>query len=529
MTNIDGAKRSIKQFVNHQSKLLFPKVDPRVFLGILLFGFGVHSFRITQMLNSPDDIFVLLKGYGAGIEYGRWALEYLGNLVNWKWHLGSFNLSVFNGILSLVFLSLSVCIILELFDLQCSKTGVLFAAVFIVYPVCSATFLYMFTAAYYGLSCLLAVMAAYYIKTKNKLFGLFAIICIAVSMGLYQAYFPVTVTLCLLLVIDNFLKDDADIRTGIKTGVYDLIIMSLGLIVYFLILYNRLEHFGTELEAYKGINSMGEWSVQEVCRLIVKCYDIFLHLPAETYHSINTLQITQRCILVLYIFSIVMLAASIIRRRELNRIIIVPLAFLLPIAVNLIEVMTKNDGIYEVMIYPTVFIFFFPVLLFERNRIGRSVFRMLHKMSGAVVSLILVLTILCYSWHANWNYVALDYMNRETESYFTTLVTRIKSVKNYKDEYQVLFVGEGHFSDKHFENPYLAYPAFYFECNTPGLVNVFSWRNAMSAYTGFQCTTPSEEVCENIYLSDEFKEMCSYPDDGSIKIINEVIVVKISD
>lgn len=529
MTTIVGLAQNIKRFLIQNSKELIPRIDRKIFIGLLIFGYAIHSFRLTQMLNGADDIQVLMRGYGAGITSGRWALEYLGNLINWKWQVGSFNLSVFDGLLTIFFLCLSICIVLELFNLRHSKLAILFAAVFMVYPVCSATFLFMFTAAYYGLSCLLAVLAAYYIKTCNKLYGVFAIVCIAVSIGLYQAYFPMTVTLCLLLMIDYFLKENADIKTGIKRGIYYLAIMCLGVALYFVALFYCLNRFGTELASYKGIDSMGQWGGRQIYGLITKCYDIFLHLPVSTYHSINTLQITRMCILSLYIFSIILVIISIVNKKYLGRIIIIPLIFLLPIAVNLIEIMSKNNGVYELMIYPTVFIFFLPILLFERNRLVGGIARVLHRLSGLAVALVLVLSILCYSWHANWNYVALDYMNRETESYFTTLVTRIKSAENYKDEYPVLFVGEDHFVDLHFMNPYSIYPELYFECNPQGLIYSFSWKSALSAYTGFQCGTPSNEECEKIFLSEKFKAMNNYPDDGSIKVIDEVIVIKITD
>lgn len=40
-------------------------------------GFGVHSFRITQMLNAQDDIHGLFKGYGSGTNAERWGLDLL--------------------------------------------------------------------------------------------------------------------------------------------------------------------------------------------------------------------------------------------------------------------------------------------------------------------------------------------------------------------------------------------------------------------------------------------------------------------
>lgn len=122
--------------------------------------------------------------------------------------------------MTLFFLSLSAYFILSLFHLQQSRLGLLFAVIFVVYPTCSASLLYMFTAGYYGFSCFLAVLSVWCMKTGKKLYGCLAIICIAFSLGIYQAYFPVTVTLCLFLVLDYFLDLDSDMRVGLRKGFY---------------------------------------------------------------------------------------------------------------------------------------------------------------------------------------------------------------------------------------------------------------------------------------------------------------------
>lgn len=529
-----GAKLMQKSLASirkrYQSRDFFPHINWKVFIGLFLFGYIIHSFRITQMINASDDIYILMKGYGGGIISGRWALEYLGNLVNWKWQIGSFNLSVFDGTLTLLLLSLSACIILELFDLQHKKVGILFAAVFMVYPTCSATFLFMFTAVYYGLSCFLAVLAAYYIKTQNFLYGIIAVVCMAVSTGLYQAYYPVTVTLCLLLVADHFLEKNADFKAGMKKAIYYFLMLCLGLVMYLVILNNRLGHFGKELASYQGLDSMGQMELQEIPGLIVKCYSSFLRLPMEVYHSINMLEITRKCMMAVFVFCLIAGVIAVIRQRGLlNRCILVLAVILFPIAVNLIEIMCSEGTIYELMVYPTVFVFLLPILFWKRIGVSGEIQQLLHGTSGFVLTVILVLSVLGYSWHANWNYVALDYMNRETTSYYTTLVTRIKSAEGYRDEYSVLFAGAPAFQDEQFNNPYSAFPEFYFECNPRNLLNVYSWKEALTAYTGFYFTTPANEESEKIFASEEYQEMNRYPDDGSIKIINDVIVIKLID
>lgn len=525
-------KEKIKSWLRgYKDNILYPQMNGKLFVAILVLGYVIHSFRITQMLNGADDVSLLMKGYGGGTTFGRWALDFFGFRVNYKWIIGSFNLSGFDGIITLIFLSLSICIILELFHLQNSKLGLLFAVVFIAYPVCSTTFLYMFTAAYYGFSCFLAVLAAWCLKTEKVLYGCIAVLCMAFSVGLYQAYFPVTVTLCLFMVLDYFLDGNADVRTGIRKGVYYVLMMCLGLGLYFIILNNRLQNLGAELTTYQGMDSTGQIRLGELPGLLMKCYVTFLQFPTVLYHSINTLPIIRKGIAVLLVLSLILGIWAICRQKKwLNRIMTAILLLLVPVAVNLIEIMCSRSNIYELMIYSTVFIFLLPIILWKRIQVENGAGRLLLKIFGIGMAAVFVITALGYGWHANWNYVAVDYMNRETASYMTTLVTRIKSADGYRDEYPVLFVGERHFDDQHFKHPYSDYAELYFELyQEQSLINGFSWREAMLVYTGFIFTVPSEQKSNEIYASNEFQQMSCYPDDGSIAVIDEVIVIKITD
>lgn len=526
-------KEKLKNFFSgeYTRYIQFPEINWKFFLVVMAVGFVMHSFRITQMINGADDVSLLMKGYGGGTTFGRWGLDFLGFRVNYKWLIGSFNLSVFDGMLTLVFLSLSACIILNLFHLQQSRIGLLFAVIFVVYPTCSATLLYMFTAAYYGFGCFLAVLSVWCMKTGKKLYGCLAILCIAFSLGLYQAYFPITVTLCLFLVLDYFMDLDADLRVGLRKGFYYVFIMCLGLGLYFIILDNRLKNLGAELNTYQNISSMGQIQLDELPGLFMRCYSIFFGFPSEIYLSVNTLAVIRSCLLVLYVLCAILGICAVRRQRKwLSRIMAVLLMTLVPVAVNLIEIMCSKSHIHVLMVYSTVFVFLLPVLFWKKIKKEHGISGLLFKVSGIVIAISFIITALGYGWHANWNYVALDYMNRETESYMTTLVTRIKSAKGYKDEYPVMFVGERGFSDQQFINPYSNYPELYFiiyqEIN---LINAFSWRDAMTAYTGFTCTAPSEQQWMEICGTKEFQEMSCYPNDGSIAVIDEVIVVKIAE
>lgn len=528
---LEGILKHGGVFSRKTGQSVLPHIEWKLFWKIFVLGYVVHSFRLTQMLNVQDDIHGLFQTYGAGTSSGRWGLSLIGDFINQKLLMGSFNIPVFNGVIALICYALSACIILELFKLQNNRAGMLFAGIFVVFPACAATLLYMYAAAYYGFCCLLSVLGVYFLQKHGKAYKVLAVICITLSVGIYQAYFPMAVTLCLFLVLEYFLRQDADIKVGIKMGLCYLSALCISLASYFGILKLFLNLKGLTLTTYQGLDSMGQLELRQIPGLIRKCYSIFLHLPFNAYHSVNTLPVTRICILVLFLFCGVYGAILLCRQKNWTiRIFIVLLALAIPVAAHLMEIMDNKGFIHELMIYSIVLIFLFPIIFLEKIKdLDNGLCKWIYKISGTVFTVVLVLLISGYSWHDNWNYVSLNYANKEAESYLTTLVTRIKSLENYKDDYPVLFAGGNEFVDEHYINPYSAYPEFYFHGNPKNLINAYTRQSALNAYTGFTFDIPSEEECEKIYSTRQFQEMSSYPDDGSIAIINGVIVVKVAD
>ena len=62
-----------------------------------------------------------------------------------------------------------------------------------------------------------------------------------------------------------------------------------------------------------------------------------------------------------------------------------------------------------------------------------------------------------------------------------------------------------------------------YDDNVYGLLNSYIWTVYMNNWVGFNPPIIHESVVEG---NKEVKKMPSYPDDGSIQIINDMIVVK---
>ena len=97
--------------------------------GCLAGGILAHFYVLTNILQNHDSIAMAPKGYGTGITSGRWFLTVLGQFIGKLG--GNYNLPYFNGIIAICLLTITACLIVDIFQLP-DKYGFLFGAVFVL-------------------------------------------------------------------------------------------------------------------------------------------------------------------------------------------------------------------------------------------------------------------------------------------------------------------------------------------------------------------------------------------------------------
>lgn len=143
--NIDWRNLSPNFFFKHLiSKIT--NIDKLVLCSVFLVGFTAHGIMLTNKISFHDDVHVM---FGIGETYlsGRWFLGIISEF--WNRHFGLYSLPLINGIISLLFIALSVCILCRIFQLSDSISCFLLGSLMVTFPVVTSTFAYMFTASYY--------------------------------------------------------------------------------------------------------------------------------------------------------------------------------------------------------------------------------------------------------------------------------------------------------------------------------------------------------------------------------------------
>ena len=157
------------------------------------------------------------------------------------------------------------------------------------------------------------------------------------------------------------------------------------------------------------------------------------------------------------------------------------------------------------------------VLTLSRNR-GRvaAVFR-------KAVAVVLLVMVVGNIYFDNTCYLKAEMEQQQAISSMTVLVSRIKSVEGYKDTLPVCFVFTGKqdktmpAGDDFFDVDLVSFDKIIPHHNRRNL------RNILEHWCAFKPKYVNQKNFKNL---DEVKAMPDYPDDGSIRIIDDTVVIK---
>ena len=108
------------------------------------------------------------------------------------------------------------------------------------------------------------------------------------------------------------------------------------------------------------------------------------------------------------------------------------------------------------------------------------------------------------------------------------MITQIKSLEGYNDELPLALVGN-EINDATNNMGSLVGGTFGLGGKADSNISVYSRNQIITKYLGFAPRFCDYQELKALMENEEVEEMPSYPDDGSIKIVDGVIVVKIME
>ncbi len=489
----------------------------------LLTGFFVHLFGIVNILHNHDDVWNQPTGYGAGIASGRWMLSILGG-ISQKLGFG-YNLPTVNGVIFLVLVAVSAGIVISVLQIRNRASAGLMGALMAVFPSITSVMFFKFTTVYYGIAICLAVLAVWVLQ-KQKYGLLISAICIACSLGIYQGYVPITISLMVLVLLKQTLNREVNVRTLVLRGLYFCSSLIFGVLLYFFILKGLTAVYHIALTDYQGINSMGKMPLHSIPTLVFQAIRQFHMLPLQDYCSLANIGLLKVCYIVMMGLSVVTfgLALTKLVKQWLLIALSVLLFLLLPLAMNFIVVMCPEGEIHTLMVYAFALIPGIPLVLLECwGKDGVKV-RNPAAVCRWCASAVLAVMVFCYGYYANVHYTAMYYANRQVENYLSSMVTQVRMTPGYDTEKQWAFIGN--VSDPLLQSDWKQAMSYGGHCFTDDLLNQYSRISWINQYLGYQISEASRETLAELLKMEAVKEMPCWPNQGSIQVIGDVVVIK---
>lgn len=491
----------------------------------LICGVIAHSFALFNSIHNYDDILQQPTGYGAGITLGRWLLTLLGDFFTKILGLG-YNLPMVNGLLFLLLIALSAAFLVNLLKIGNGRSAVLIGCLMSTFPTVCAAMAFRYMAHFFGLSLFLSVLAPW-CAVRGKAGLPLSALCIACSMGIYQAYVPVSIGLFILLLVRDSLQEDAQLSSLVRKGFFYCGCLALGVALYFVGLKLCLAaNLQVTLDTYQSVNTMGQLSLSQIPTVIRKAWGNAVFFPLKNHYRLTPTKVL-RVIWLLVFFGIACLSLYVLFTR---RVKLLPGAFfflmaaLFPIGANFIEVMCPDSDVYTLMVYAMVLFACVPLLLLEFVPKERGTAkRVFSRALGCLLSIIVFYN----GYYINVNYSALYFSNRQVENFTAGLVQRIEKAEGYTPDKKWVFAGKVH--DTRLYDAWHEVP-FYGGINgsnANGLLGAsYSYWAWFQAYVGVETPFATEEETALIKTDSRYQKMPVWPSDGSVQVINDYIVVK---
>ncbi len=508
----------------------FKFIKPRFIQNFLVSfssGLLIHLYMITNKLPLADDVaFSLVKNNGCSLSSGRWFLDYYNLSAGW-------NIPLVRSFLSLLFGSIAIVLLIDLWGIKNKVITLLFAAAFWAFPFNASIFSQMYMVDAYFCGILLGILGCYlFIKYHNIFCFIFSSVCFACSTGIYQSLiqFSIMCYLCtFLLYALSQQKNFFDLFKRALTMCFSLV---CGILMYKVLLTEELTRKKVELTDYQGINSMGEFSFSSIFTGIKTAfYSYYQYFFSRDSYGFNTSLIIIINLITILLF-LLFFIFFLIRIKNISNVIFSIICLLIwPIAINFIYIMAPSAHIYTLQ--KTQYLFLYILLaslldlfiqsdIFQNNCKAYICYFAVFILVGNIFSGFLTINKIYYKLQLNF-YSAY--------AYYVELMSNLKNEDSFDYNKPIIFIGN---------------PEEHISMSDTGLIDEicgFGWSFSnqdliqrpaygqifCETYLGVKTSSLSPEELIELINSSEYKNAQCYPYDGFSFEYNNNLIIKLGE
>jgi len=484
------------------------------FVLTFIFTFFTHLFIFTNRIPNHDSLHSFYHNQ-AILWSGRFTLGPIASISSY------FDLPWVIGILSMLYLAFLVILIVALFNIKNNLAIFFISGLVSSFPVLGATFTYLYTADAYILGYVLALLAIY-CTVKQKHGFLYSWIIMLAAIGIYQAALSVFLVFSGVVLIKKLINTPTSLKEFIQISWKLLLtfVVSLGIYAVIFKLYQKYKG----IVDYQGLDQAGNIGLDVITKGIYNSYTFFVDFYFRGFISnfeVNLFEILNLILFVILAIALIkiMINSSI---HLVNRVIILILIILMPIFGFVMFFVSPTVEYHMLMKFSLVFIYIAVVLFYSEY---------LEKKKKVVFSWITIIALLL-SLGNNLVINNIAYLNAEIKyersaALLNRVLVKAEELDNYSDAKKIMVIGT---------------PKMWTKISSETVRNNIPWmtgamgehilisqsriRNMTEYYLGIYLREVNYEQAENIKKSQEFTEMQVWPANDSVKVIEDVLVIR---
>lgn len=443
-------------------------------LATFIIGLAAHMYCYTNMLTGADDAFLFsdTRTFADGASGTRWLLAIyfaLIKTIRMPWLL---------GVMTLLLYGVAAWLVCETLSVTSSAGIILVSGLMVTSPTMISSNFYLTSAHMYAGALLFACLAAYAYK-KWRHGWIAAFVFMLLSEGSYAAYISMTLCLFFLCSLKELLFDQEanDKRNLVRH--FGMLFLFGGSMVATTVICNLITANNT---AGRVQDAQAQVATDYVSNIVTSVQQVFTFFLPGTY---NTYFHGERVMYSLFLLCAALSAVLVIWllvkqqlwKRPLGLFLLVTDIVCLPLAMNVIGIVSKWVHTLMTFAYLTPWLFFVMAVeqLYRREGLRKDWEKLLRWGYSLLACVVAGLTVLCGIRLANICYTKAYARYTEGLADSIRLTNLIEAIPNYVEgETPVAFVGV---SDNHFPRQ----DAYELTSDIAGIGDLYYWQGLYTA------------------------------------------------
>lgn len=475
----------------------------------------IHMVKFTNCLYNWDSVLMGIDlAYSDMRPMGRWFAAPISIFLSTH-----YDLQWVEGVICCLFFGISMAVLFSIIQVRNNAFKLISIFLMASFPPITATLTYLFWAPAYMFSFMIAMIALYlmiYNTTKKSI--LISSILICFSLSIYQVYFTAALVCFLIWIIKNIFYQDIRNTNQLLQVVRRVLFGMLGGVSLYAIITKIIFMLtNTVYTDYQGISTAGQMSLQDLFKgayySIKQCGKFFLGTSDVTLYGV--FNIFFLLVLIYTLFQKVLMNKQLKIKNKFIIIFLICLIF----PITYIFYFVSKTTYYHMLMQIGMYFVYLLIIVFNDSEEKFDL--PVQKMAGIILLFLAAYNTL----NANTAYKQMEISNNRTQFEIETILNQIDKL-GYTSNGRIVLVGLFSEADMR-EDSIKAIPSITGASTNNFIMGTTRFVYYTNYYYNRNFTVLSNEEVLEISNKTEVKNMPSFPSEGYIKQINDVIVVKL--